>query len=177
VYRHFLFSEGCACDVCDQPHLPSSWLGSQGDYSLTVPAAPSLRLHRPLHNLQSLTFCNLMEIPTARFITSNLTVYLAVLLNTLSLPRHSCYLAPRFFIPLSHSGPFGHLFSSVHPLWLQPLCCAGTAQWVIHLWATANFFWNPTSPWVHFLSCWQHLMVRRRSLDWSSVDYRQGLDR
>jgi hypothetical protein len=106
VYRHFFFSERCACDVCDRPRLPSSWLGSQGDYSSTSPAAPSLRplvpsssvtkskpvqvyhhhlFHglffgrrffrfrggQPLHNVQSLTFCNLLEIPTARFTTSN----------------------------------------------------------------------------------------------------------
>jgi hypothetical protein len=36
-----LFSKGCACDVCDQCHLSSLWLGSHGDYS---PTAPSLRL-------------------------------------------------------------------------------------------------------------------------------------
>jgi hypothetical protein len=37
-----LFSEGCACDICDRPHLPSPWLGSCSDYSPTAPAAPSL---------------------------------------------------------------------------------------------------------------------------------------
>jgi hypothetical protein len=43
VYRHFFFSEGCACDICDEPRLPFPWLGSHGDYSPTAPAAPSLR--------------------------------------------------------------------------------------------------------------------------------------
>jgi hypothetical protein len=40
AYRHFFFSEGCACDNCNQPRLPSLWLSSHGDYS---PTAPSLR--------------------------------------------------------------------------------------------------------------------------------------
>jgi hypothetical protein len=43
AYRYFLFSEGCACDVSDQSHLPSLWLSSQGDYSPTAPAAPTLK--------------------------------------------------------------------------------------------------------------------------------------
>jgi hypothetical protein len=42
AYRHFFFSKSCTCDVCDRSRLPSSWLGSHGDYS-TAPAAPSLR--------------------------------------------------------------------------------------------------------------------------------------
>jgi hypothetical protein len=48
AYRHFLFSQGCARDVCDQPHLPSPWLSSHSDYS---PTAPSLR---PLDQSSSL---------------------------------------------------------------------------------------------------------------------------
>jgi hypothetical protein len=43
VYHHF-FSKSCACDVFDQSHLSSLWLGSHGDYSPTAPAAPSSRL-------------------------------------------------------------------------------------------------------------------------------------
>jgi hypothetical protein len=43
AYNHFFFPEGCNCDVCDRHRLPSPWRGSQGDYSPTVPAAPSLR--------------------------------------------------------------------------------------------------------------------------------------
>jgi hypothetical protein len=42
-YHNFLFFEGCACDVCDRPLLPSPWLGSLCDYSPTAPSAPSLR--------------------------------------------------------------------------------------------------------------------------------------
>jgi hypothetical protein len=38
AYRHFFFSEGCACDIWDRPRLPFPWLGSRGDYSPTAPA-------------------------------------------------------------------------------------------------------------------------------------------
>jgi hypothetical protein len=41
-YRHFFFSEGGACDICDWSWLPSSWLGSYGNYSSPA-AVPSLR--------------------------------------------------------------------------------------------------------------------------------------
>jgi hypothetical protein len=41
AYRHILFSDGCVCDVCDRPQLPSWWLGSPGNYFPTAPAAPS----------------------------------------------------------------------------------------------------------------------------------------
>jgi hypothetical protein len=34
------------CDICDRPCLPSSWLGSDGDYSPGVLAAPFLRALR-----------------------------------------------------------------------------------------------------------------------------------
>jgi hypothetical protein len=47
IYRYFLFSKGCACDICDWSQLPSLWLISQGDYSPTAPTAPSLRLLVP----------------------------------------------------------------------------------------------------------------------------------
>jgi hypothetical protein len=39
----FFFSRFFSCDVCDRPRLLSSWLNSRGDYSLSAPAAPSLR--------------------------------------------------------------------------------------------------------------------------------------
>jgi hypothetical protein len=39
AHRQYFFSEGCVCDVCDRPRLPSPWLGSHGNYS---PAAPAL---------------------------------------------------------------------------------------------------------------------------------------
>jgi hypothetical protein len=29
--RHLFFSEGCACDVCDLPRIPFTWLSSHGD--------------------------------------------------------------------------------------------------------------------------------------------------
>jgi hypothetical protein len=71
----------------------------------------------------------------------------------LSFLRHSCHLTPWSFIPLVHSSLFHHLFSTVGPLWQRPLCRAGMARHVIHLQATANFFRDPPSPWVHFFSC------------------------
>jgi hypothetical protein len=43
MYHHFFFFEGCACDICDQPRLPSPLLGFHDNYSATAPAAPSLR--------------------------------------------------------------------------------------------------------------------------------------
>jgi hypothetical protein len=56
AYRHFFFSKGCACDVCNQPSLPSLWLISHGDYS---PTAPSLR---PVLPSGSLTMCELVQV-------------------------------------------------------------------------------------------------------------------
>jgi hypothetical protein len=58
AYRHFFFPEGCACDVCDWPRIPSSWLGSHDDYSPTAPTAPSLR---PLISSSSLIRCKLFQ--------------------------------------------------------------------------------------------------------------------
>jgi hypothetical protein len=122
----------------------------------------------PLHSARSLTFHNRMEIPTAHFTTSNLRVCLTVLLNALLLPRRSCHLAHRFFIPLFHSGPFWCLFSDVSPLWPCPLCRAGTAWRVICLRAMANFFWGPPSPWVCFFGCQRRPTARYWSPYWSS---------
>jgi hypothetical protein len=39
---NLFFSEGCACDVCDRPHLPSPRLGSHDYYCPTALAACSL---------------------------------------------------------------------------------------------------------------------------------------
>jgi hypothetical protein len=115
-----------------------------------------------------LTSCNLIDIPATRFMTSCPRVYLMVLLNALLLPRYSCCLRSQFLIPLLHSGPFHHLFSTVSPLWLQPLFYAGRAWWLIHLWVAANFFQDPLSPRVHSFSCWQHHTVICQSPYWSS---------
>jgi hypothetical protein len=57
--RHFFFSEGCVCDICDRSHLPSPRLGSHGDYSPTIPAAPSLR---PLVLSGSLIRCEPFQV-------------------------------------------------------------------------------------------------------------------
>jgi hypothetical protein len=59
AYYHFFYSEGCACDVCDRPRLPSPWLGSHGDESSTPPAAPSLR---PLVPSRSLMRCEPVQV-------------------------------------------------------------------------------------------------------------------
>jgi hypothetical protein len=44
AYHPFFFSEGHACDACDQCHLSPLWLSSPGDYTLTAPPVSSLRL-------------------------------------------------------------------------------------------------------------------------------------
>jgi hypothetical protein len=59
MYRHYFFSEGCACDVCDRSRLPSSWLGSHGDCSPTAVAAPFLR---PLVPSSSLIRCEPVQM-------------------------------------------------------------------------------------------------------------------
>jgi hypothetical protein len=59
AYHHFFFSKGCAWDVCQQPHLPSLWLGSHSDYSPTAPAAPPLG---PLILSSSVTRCELVQV-------------------------------------------------------------------------------------------------------------------
>jgi hypothetical protein len=138
VYRHFFFSEGCVCEVCDLSHLPSLWLTSHGDYSPTASAAPSLRLlilrgslikcqsrcttiillfsnsagkisesglcsyifssysvcslffwfigGWLLHNVLTLIFHGLMEVPSICFMTFSSTVCLKVLLSVSCFP-------------------------------------------------------------------------------------------
>jgi hypothetical protein len=51
AYRHFLFSAGCAFDVCDRPLLSSPWLDFCSDYSPTAPATPSSRALAPSGSL------------------------------------------------------------------------------------------------------------------------------
>jgi hypothetical protein len=59
AYRHFFFSEDCACNVCDRLHLPFLWLCSHDDYSPTAPAAPSLR---PLVSISTLIRCEPVQV-------------------------------------------------------------------------------------------------------------------
>jgi hypothetical protein len=59
MYRHFFFFESCACDVYDEPSLPSLWFVSYSDYSPTFPAAPSLG---PLVLSSSLIMCELVQV-------------------------------------------------------------------------------------------------------------------
>jgi hypothetical protein len=59
AYCHFFFPEGCACDICDRPHLPSPWIGSHGAYSPTAPDASSLR---PLIPSGSLIRCKPVQV-------------------------------------------------------------------------------------------------------------------
>jgi hypothetical protein len=56
AYRNFIFSEGCACDICGRPRLPTPWLSSHGDYT---PTAPSLR---PLVPSGSLIKCQAVQV-------------------------------------------------------------------------------------------------------------------
>jgi hypothetical protein len=51
-YRHFFFTKSCVCNVCDQPSLPSPWLGFHNDYSATASAATSLRPNFPTGSLK-----------------------------------------------------------------------------------------------------------------------------
>jgi hypothetical protein len=95
------------------------------------------------YNVQALTFLNAMEIPTARFTTSSRRVYLTVLLNALSHPRHSCCFRPRQFIPLLHSGSFRHLFSIVGLLWRRPL------RWAVPARRSSVIGQRPTSSGTH----------------------------
>lgn len=44
VHHNFFFPQGCACDICNLPHLRSLYLGSPGNSSSTAPTAPFLRL-------------------------------------------------------------------------------------------------------------------------------------
>jgi hypothetical protein len=46
-----ILSDDCACDVCDWPRPPSPRLGSQGEYSPTASAAPSLRPLVPIDSI------------------------------------------------------------------------------------------------------------------------------
>jgi hypothetical protein len=106
-----------------------------------------------LHDLQleSLrTSCNVFTLP--RCSSCLLFCPLMPVPVVLSFLRHSCWIAPWSLVPLLHSGPFCFLFSTTRPLWLHPLRHAGTAWQVIRLQEAANFFWDPTSPWVSFFS-------------------------
>jgi hypothetical protein len=144
---------------------------------------------QPLHNVQSLIFCSLMEVLTVFFANSNLWVCPLASYNVSLLPRHgshlllhplmllpvilsflrcSCHLALRFLMPLLHSGLFHRLFSDISPLWPCPLHCAGMSQQVIRLLVAANFCWDPPSPWVHFFGCRLRPTARFRSPYWSS---------
>jgi hypothetical protein len=121
---------------------------------------------QPLHRVQSLMSGSPVEDLTIRFSISSPMVFLKILSGVLSFLRHSCCIVPWSFIPLWHSSPFHHLFSTVSPLWPCPLCHAGTAQQVICLQQTANFFHYPPSSWVHFFSCQRHPMARWHSPYW-----------
>jgi hypothetical protein len=139
AYRHFFFSKGCVCDVCDgltfRPMARFAWclLSNCSCCSLLkaahhkrfphrVPVGPGLSpsssfgwccqkfwewsvlLHlwlllcrlffcfrgdRPLHNVQSLIFHNLTEVPTTRFTTLNSRVCSRTSYNVLTPPRRS----------------------------------------------------------------------------------------
>jgi hypothetical protein len=99
---------------------------------------------RPLHKVQSLTFHNPKEIPTAHFRTSNLRVCLRVSYNVFLLSRRSSCYRPWSLFPCCTPG-----VSILYGLLLQncpwrpfPLRSAGMAQHVNRPQAAANFFWD-----------------------------------
>jgi hypothetical protein len=117
-----------------------------------------------------------MEVPTVCFAISSCTVCLKVLLSVLLLPRSNCSFRPWFLMLLWHSSRAQHLFQNVHPikvplislslvqffhrlclticpLWPLPLGYAVPALQIIHLWAAANFFQDPSLLCVHFCGC------------------------
>jgi hypothetical protein len=106
---------------------------------------------RPLHNVQSLTSCSRVDDPTIHFSISGSAVFLKLLPDALSYLTCSCRLAPRFLMPLLHSGPFYRLLSTVGSLRLRR---------VIRLLAAANFFRDTPSPWsVSSLSATPYVYV------------------
>jgi hypothetical protein len=130
----------------------------------------------PLHDAQSLTSRNPMEIPTTRFTTSSPKVCPTVLLNTLLLPRRSCHLRHRSLMPLLRLGRARCLFSSVRPLGIPrttlslpgpwrpcPLLVAGMARRFNRPRVAANFCRNPPSPCVRFFGCRRRPTARCRS--------------
>jgi hypothetical protein len=114
-----------------------------------------------------------MVYSTVPFTTFRPRVFLMVLLNALSLPRRSCHLAPRLFIPLLQSGRVRHLLLSVRPFRVSscniipddraPWRGAGMALRVIRLRPTANFFRDPPPPWVRFFSYRRYPTAKCRS--------------
>jgi hypothetical protein len=54
----------------------------------------------PFHNVQSLTFCNLLEIPTAHFMTSSSRVCPSASYNVFTLPRLNSCLLLHPWVPL-----------------------------------------------------------------------------
>jgi hypothetical protein len=130
AYLRFFFSEGCACDVCDWPRgdysptapslrqlVPSGsliWCEPAHVYHHHLCSFRGLcfgRLFfrfggdRPLHNVQSATSRSPVEDLTIRFPISSSTVFLQILPDALSFLRRSYRLAPRFLMPILHSGP------------------------------------------------------------------------
>jgi hypothetical protein len=64
-------------------------------------------------NVLTLIFRSLMKVPTICFATFSSTACLMVLLGVLLLPRCNRNLRPQFLMPLLHSRPFSHLFSTI----------------------------------------------------------------
>jgi hypothetical protein len=115
---------------------------------------------RPLHSVQSVASRNPVEDPTIRFLISSSMVFLKIQPDGLYFLRNSCHLAPRLLKMLLHSGPFRHTFLTICLLWMCPLCCAGTAWWVICRQVAASIFRDPPSPLVRFFGCRRCPMAR-----------------
>jgi hypothetical protein len=110
-FQGLKFPEGCACDVCDRPHLPSPWHSYLGDYSPTAPAAPSkcttIIIFSEGCALDVSSFVSEGPIPPQcpvtrspvedqiiRFPISSSAVFLQILPEVLSFLRRSCRLEP-----------------------------------------------------------------------------------
>jgi hypothetical protein len=97
---------------------------------------------RQLHNSQSLTLRNPMQIETSRFTTSYSWVWPKASYNVFILPRRSSCLLLRPPVPLTVVLP--------GLLWMSPLPSAGTPGRVKYLLAAPNFCRDPPSSWVCF---------------------------
>jgi hypothetical protein len=112
---------------------------------------------RPLHNVHSLIFRNLLDLLAPCFTNSSPKAFLSNPSDFLPILRHSCRLVPGSFIHILHSRPFQHFFSYVHPfrvplatlslVWFFLTTCtlrhAAPTRRVIFLPAAANFFRDP----------------------------------
>jgi hypothetical protein len=190
AYRYFFFSEGCACDLCDQSRLPSLWLGFHGDYSPTASTAPSLR---PLIPSSSQMMCKLVqvyhyqprsrvpwwlvlaEVPRVIDAPASLTLKLLVVSSLVSERADHSTMSSHTLLITKWKSP---LLASWPPVWKS----AWQSCWMSFCFldvaallglgplcrccipvAAANFFRDSPLSWVYLFSCWQGPVTRYRS--------------